>query len=174
MKVQLKPMLSVIGEHLIYMFLSLILVSLLGSIFGSWTYGVSIITILIYVSSAYSAGWHQSGKDFRSGNEISKNDPDGKNPYRIYAGFVIALPMLAISLVLFILMRVFGIGLWFTLYRVYNMYFLFLFDVKRFGLVMEIVAVLLPYLAYSLGYIAGKSKKVFVSKYFNKLIYKKK
>ncbi len=171
---QFKSMLTVLGEHLIYVVVSFVLANFLGSIFSKCLYVVSIITALIYVSSIYSSGWHESGKNLRSANEKLRQNPESKNMYRIYNGFIIALPMFLVSLFLFVMSKIFGKGLWLTLFRVYNASFLFLFDIKNAGLAIDILALVLPYLAYALGYIAGKDKKIFVTKNFNKLIYKKK
>lgn len=169
-----KSVLTVLGEHILYIVLSFVLANFLGTIFKKCLYVVSIITALIYVCSIYSAGWHESGKNLRSANEKVRLNPGIKNPYRIYNGFVIALPMFLISLFLFVMSKTLGEGLWRTLFRLYNAAFLFLFKLKGVTIFVEILALFLPFTAYGLGYIAGKNKKIFVTKHFNKLIYKKK
>ena len=171
---KIKSMFAVLGEHLIYIILSFVLVNFLGNIFSKCLYVASIITALIYVSTIYSSGWHESGKNLRSANEKVRLNPESKSNYRIYNGFIIALPMFLISLFLFVMSKIFGKGLWLMLFRIYNAAFLFLFDLKGVTILVEILALILPFVAYGLGYIAGKDKKIYVTKHFNKLIYKKK
>ena len=66
-------------------------------------------------------------------------------------------------------------GIFFVIFRVYNFSFVYLFD--EFGklhIVMDILATVLPFAMYGLGYVVGKSKKTFVIQHIGKLIYKQK
>ncbi|MBO5008662.1 MAG: hypothetical protein J6D26_07485 [Clostridia bacterium] len=169
-----KPMLSAVGEHLLYALLSFFLVGTFGSIFKNSLPVVSVITAIIYLSSAYSAAWHISGKDLRRANEAVRVDPEAKYTYRIYDGFIIALPLLLIGAFLLIMAHIMPGTPWFIAFRVFDVYMLFLYDIKNLGILPEILAVIFPCIFYGLGYIAGKTKKIFVVKHIYKIFYKKK
>lgn len=170
----IKPMLSAIGEHLLYALLSIFLAGTIGSIFQKSLAVVSVITALIYLSSAYSAAWHKSGKDLRKANEAVRVNPEAKYTYRIYDGFIIALPLLAVGAFLLTMAHLMPKTPWFIVFRVFDVYMLFLFDIKNLGILPEILAVIFPCIFYGLGYIAGKNKKIFVVKHIYKIFYKKK
>lgn len=171
MNKRLKTMLSIVGEHFLYIIVSLAIVCVIGAAFQKAFWIVSIVTAVVYLSSMYSSGWHASGKDFRSANARLKQGETDKFEYRIYDGFVYALPLLAISVIVYICYVTFD-GIFFVAFRVYNFAFVNLFD--KLGLVADILAVVLPYVVYGVGYVVGKSKKTFVIQHIGKLIYKQK
>ena len=60
-----KYMLSVIGEHFLNIAVSLGLICVAGAAFQSKTWLVNILTAIVYLSTQYSSGWKNSGKDYR-------------------------------------------------------------------------------------------------------------
>lgn len=174
-----KNMLVIIGEHFLFVVMAFLLVSTFEALLKNHMYIISIATALLYVSSTYSAGWNTSKKDLGIAKEkLRKNNGEGSLDYRIYDGFIIALPALVISLSLFVLYRFSG-GLWEFFFRVYNYSFLFVISKGDYPDVeimpfLAFVASVLPYAAYSLGYVLGKSRKVLFIKYIPKIIFKSK
>ncbi len=168
-----KCMLSVVGEHFLNIVVSLAIICVAGAAFQSKTWLVSILTAIAYLSSQYSSGWRNSGKDYRLVNaNVAQEEVEGLT-YRRYDGFIHALPLLVLSVLFLISSHVFGnIGT--VVYRVYNLAFLFLFDKIKVPYLAEVGVVILPYLAYSVGYVVGKNKKTFISQHIGKLIYKSK
>ena len=168
-----KYMLSVIGEHFLNIAVSLGLICVAGAAFQSKTWLVSILTAIVYLSTQYSSGWKNSGKDYRLVNaKVAQAEAEGLT-YKIYDGFIHAMPLLILSALFLISSYLFGdIGT--IVYRFYNLAFLFLFDKIKVPHLAEICALILPYLAYSVGYVIGKSKKTFISQHIGKLIYKSK
>ena len=59
-----KNMLLVIGEHFLFVILSVFLASTFSSLLKHYMFVLSIITGFFYVTSTYSAGWSASKKDF--------------------------------------------------------------------------------------------------------------
>ena len=93
--------------------------------------------------------------------------------YKRYQGFIDAIVLVILSLVILAVGQFAGKA-GFAVYRAYNFAFVFLFDEVKTPFVMEILVIVLPYLAYALGYVAGKNKKTFLSQHIGKLIYKSK
>lgn len=174
MKREIKYVLSAIGEHFLYAVVSVVLMFILGAMFKKCLWVVSIITSLLYLSTAYSSGWANAGRDFRAAKAQARETGSDKIEFHISRGFVYPLGMLAVSAVFLILNVVFGS--YFTImFRIYNFAFVFFLDTKLLPkLAVEIIITVLPYILYGLGYIAGKDKKIFVTKHLYKLIYKTK
>ncbi len=170
---KVKYMLSVIGEDFLYIVISLALICVGGAVFNKALWIASVITGGIYLSSLYSSAWRNSGKDFRWANARLKQGETDKLDYRIYDGFLHALPLLVLSALIWVLYLAIG-GAMFTVYRVYNFAFVNIFDKIKTPYVFEVIVLILPYLSYSIGYIVGKSRKTFVTQHINKLIYKQK
>jgi len=171
---KIKYMLSAVGEHFLYIFLSFALMFVLGAMFKKCLWLVSFITAILYLSSIYSNGWSASGRDFRAARAKAKQDGTDTIDYRRYTGFIYPVPLLVLSAVVLILEN--ALGSYFTVvFRVYNFAFVYFLDIDSFPkITTQIIITFLPYLFYGLGYIAGKNKKVFLSKYIYKLVYKTK
>ena len=170
---KLKYMLMAIGEHFLYIVMSFVLMFILGALLSKVLWALSLITALVYLSAVYSSGWSNSGKDFRAAKAKAKElGTDNITGYKIYSGFVYAVPLLVLSVIMLILDNT--LGSYFTVaFRVYNFAFVYFLDIKAIpGIVAEVIITVLPFVFYGLGYIAGKDKKVFVSKYLYKLVYK--
>lgn len=170
-----KKMIFVIGEHLLFVFLSLFISSTFLPLLSKHSFVISIFTAILYISSTYSAGWTASYKDFaRAKEELRlKGTPGEKPDYCRCAGFIIALPNLIVCTFLALMYALKG-ELWIILYRLYNYSFIYLITDKSNDLIigMCILSALLPYLAYAIGYILGMNKKVLFIKYLPKVIYK--
>lgn len=174
MNKKVKYMLSAIGEHLLYILMSLALMFVLGALFQKCLWMISVITGLLYLSSIYSTGWSNSGRDLRAAKAKAKEEGTDILDYRIYTGFIYPIPLLVLSALIFTLNAVFG-SYFTVLFRVYNFAFVYFLDIGGIpDMIVEVVITLLPYVFYGLGYIAGKNKRVFVSKYLYKLVYKTK
>lgn len=173
MKKQLKYMLMAIGEHFLYIVMSFVLMFILGSLLRKFLWAVSIITALVYLSAVYSSGWSNSGKDFRAAKAKAKERGSEEiTDYKIYSGFIYAIPLLVISIILLVLDNIFG-SYFTVIFRIYNFSFVYFLDIKAIpDTIVEIIITVLPFIFYGLGYIAGKDKKVFISKHLYKLIYK--
>ncbi len=175
MNIRTKNMLKIVGEHLLFVVLSLFIVYTFTNLLGKHMYFVSIFTALLYVSSTYSAGWSVASKDYgraREENRLSGN-ADVPINFRSYDGFIIALPNFVITL--FFMIMAFASGkLWEVVYRLYNYSFIYILTDKANNLVLPacIGCAVVTYAAYGLGYIFGKNKKVFIIKYIPKLVYK--
>jgi len=172
-----KNMLKIIGEHFLFAFLSLFLVYTFTTLLGKHLVIISIVTAVLHLSSNYSAGWSLSGKDYGAALEEVRlsGDSSMKPNYSIYKGFIIALPNLVLSLVLIIL--AFTVGqLWEVLYRFYNYAYIYLILDSKTELVLPacIIVSFVTYISYGVGYIFGKSKKVFLIKYIPKMVYTSK
>ena len=168
-----KIVFSILGEHFLNIIISLALICVAGAVFKSKTWLVSVLTGLVYLTSLYSRGWRNSGKDYRLVNaKVAQAEAEGL-VYKRYTGFIDALVLVIVSVV-FWFAGTFAGNVGFVIYRVYNFAFVFLFDVCKPKFVMEVLVIVLPYLAYGLGYVAGKNKKTFVSQHIGKLIYKSK
>lgn len=174
MKKEIKYVLSAIGEHFLYALISVVLMFILGAMFKKCLWVVSIITALLYLSTAYSSGWTNAGRDFRAAKALAREKGSEEIEFHIWRGFVYPLGLLAVSVVFLILNVIFGS--YFTIiFRIYNFAFVFFLDTKLLPrIAVEIIITVLPYILYGLGYIAGKDKKVFISKHLYKLIYKTK
>lgn len=174
MKKEIKYVFSAIGEHFLYALISLVLMFILGAMLSKCLWVVSIITALLYLSTVYSSGWANAGRDFRAAKASAREKGTDKIEFHISRGFVYPLGLLFVSAVLLILNVAFGS--YFTLiFRIYNFAFVFFIDTELLPrLAVEIIITILPYIMYGLGYIAGKDKKVFVTKHIYKLIYKTK
>ena len=160
-----KNMLSVVGEHFLYIVVTLALICVVGAVFRKAYWLASVVTAAIYLSSMYSSGWNTSGKDLRRANALLKQGE---------ADTLDALPLLILSVIVLICYLAFD-GIFFVIFRVYNFSFVYLFD--EFGklhIIMDILATVLPFAMYGLGYVVGKSKKTFVIQHIGKLIYKQK
>ncbi len=169
-----KVILSIIGDHFLGIIITFALLLVAGAVFGEnnlWIF--SIVTGVIYMTSLYSRGWKNSGKDYRLVNaSVSQDEAEGMT-YKRHRGFIDALALVALGIVMLAVGQFAGkIGL--AIYRLYNFAFVFLFDKVKTPFVMEILVIILPYLAYALGYVAGKNKKTFISQHIGKLIYKSK
>ena len=171
-----KNMLLVIGEHILFIILSVFLASTFSSLLKHHMYVLSIITGFLYVTSTYSAGWQASKKDYSMAKEELRvcEDKDKKLNYRRYQGFLTALPNFILSLVLLITCFTNG-EIWYVLFRLYNSAFVFaLADAQNILIPwLCVVAAVLPYLAYGVGYIMGKNKKVLFIKFLPSILYKK-
>ncbi len=174
MKKEIKYVLSAIGEHFFYALISLVMVFILGTMFKKCLWVVKIIASLLYLSTVYSSGWANAGRDFRAAKAAARETGSDKIEFHISRGFVYPLGLLAVSVMMLILNVV--LGSYFTvIFRIYNFAFLFFLDTKLMPkLALEIIITVLPYILYGLGYIAGKDKKVFVTKHLYKLVYKTK
>ena len=169
-----KNMLSVVGEHFLYIVVTLALICVVGAVFRKAYWLASVVTAAIYLSSMYSSGWNTSGKDLRRANALLKQGEADTLEYKISDGFLYALPLLILSVIVLICYLAFD-GIFFVIFRVYNFSFVNLFD--EFGklhIIMDILATVLPFAMYGLGYVVGKSKKTFVIQHIGKLIYKQK
>ena len=171
-----KVMLSIIGDHFLSIVVTLALLLVAGAVFGEnnlWIF--SILTGIIYMASLYSRGWKNSGKDYRLVHAKRRQEEAEGLSYKRYRGFVDAIILVVLSLIIlavYLLMGKTGVG--HLVYRIYNFAFLFVFEKVKTPFVMEVLVVVLPYLAYGLGYVVGKNKKTFVSQHIGKLIYKSK
>lgn len=163
-------MLTIIGEHFLYIIVTLAVICVGGAVFKKAFWLISVVTTLIYLSSMYSSGWNQSGKDYRSASSRLKRGETEELEYKIYDGFVYALPLLVLSVVMYVVYLIVGVN-FMPIFRLYNFYFANLFD--KVGVAGEILATILPYVAYGVGYIIGKSKKTFIVQHISKLVYQK-
>ena len=168
-----KVILGIIGEHFLNIVISFALLLVAGAVFGSKLLFFSIFTAIIYMASIYSRGWRNSGKDYRLVNATVAQEAAEGLVYKRYQGFRDAIVLVVLSLV-FLAVFMFGGSVGRIIYLIYNFSFFFLFDRVKTPFVMEILVIVLPYLAYGLGYVAGKNKKTFVSQHIGKLIYKSK
>ena len=167
-----KYMLSAVGEHFLYIVMSFVLILIFGAMLHKILWLLSIITALVYLSAMYSTGWSNSGKDMRAAKSSLKLGESDTLDYRIYDGFIYAIPLLALSVIVLVLNLIFGSYL-VPIFRVYNVAFVYLLDIDgKSGIIVDIIATVLPYLCYGIGYIMGKDKRVFLVKYINKLVYK--
>lgn len=177
MKDTLKNSLLAIGEHFLFALLSLFLAYTFDNLFKNHLWILSTLTALFYVSSCYSAGWTNSKKDFSIAKEDAKHPrkDNSKKKYRIYEGFIIALPNLILG-ILFLSLALLKGGGWEAFFRFYEYPFIHIITNSKNTLIyqMVILAVVLPYLAYGFGYIMGKDKKVLFVKHIPSIIYKKK
>lgn len=170
-----KKILFVIGEHCLFVILSVFFSSTFLTLLAKHTYVISIVTALLYISSTYSAGWTASYKDYAAAKEQLRinGTPDAKPDYCIFSGFIIALPNLIITGLLGLMYYLKG-ELWILIYRLYNFSFIYLITDKNNDLIVWacfLVAVI-TYLAYAIGYVMGKNKKIMLIKYIPKAIYK--
>lgn len=175
MKKLIKDMLSVMGEHLLGIVISVALLWVAGTILRSQVWLASVLTSIVYLSSMYSKAWKNSGKDLRWANAHLKSGESDTLNYRIYDGFIHAIPVLVISVILYVLSLTLG-NIFVTVFRIYNLPFVMLYD-KKSKIPPEAVGVLsviLPYICYGVGYIVGKSRKTFVVQHLGKLVYKQK
>lgn len=172
-----KKMLLVIGEHILFLALSLFLSVTFLPLLAKHNFIISIFTGIFYLSSTYSAGWTASYKDFAYAKEELrlKGTPDAKPAYSIFAGFLIALPNLILTGFLG-LMNYVKAGGWIMLYRCYNFSFIYLITDEKSNLIVWacFLVAIITYLAYAIGYVMGKNKKVLFIKYIPKAIYKPK
>lgn len=170
-----KNMLLVIGEHLLFVVLSFFLVSTFLQLLRHHLYILSIITGVFYISSTYSAGWSLSKKDYAAAKEAARiaDDESLISLYKRYNGFIIALPNLVISMVLFFA-GLSGNITWYFIYELYNYSFLYaMLDASKNLIVpLAVLFAVLPYFAYGVGYVMGKNKKVLFIKYLPKILYK--
>ena len=164
-------MLSIIGEHFLYIIVTLAIICVAGAAFRKAYWAVSLVTTLVYLSSIYSLGWNHSGVDMRSAGSRFKRGETEELDYRRYDGFICALPLLVLSLVIYIVYLVAGVIV-LPYFRLYNFYFANLFD--KIGVVGDFLATILPYILYGVGYVVGKNKKTFVVQHISKLVYQKK
>jgi len=167
-----KYMLSSVGEHFLYIVMSFVLILIFGAMLNKVLWLLSIITALVYLSAMYSTGWSNSGKDMRAAKSSLKLGESDTLNYRIYDGFIYAIPQLVLSLIVFALNLIVG-SYFVPVFRVYNVAFVYLLDLDgKSGVIVDIIITFLPYICYGVGYIMGKNKRVFLVKYINKLIYK--
>ncbi len=175
MNKKIKYMLSVMVEHLLGIVISVALFCVAGAAFRSQVWLASVLTSLVYLSSMYSKAWRTSGKDLRAANALLKSGETDRLSYRIYDGFIHALPVFAISVILYVLSLALG-NIFVTIFRIYNLPFVLLYDEKSKipHEAVGILSVILPYICYGVGYIVGKSKKTFIVQHIGKLVYKQK
>lgn len=170
-----KNMLIFIGEQLLFSFLSIFFAYSFGKMIGKHSVVFSLITAFFYVTSCYSAGWSVSKKAYGAALEEKKKSgkEDLRLNYRIWDGFIIALPGFAITAVLAFLALTKG-QMWEVIYRLFCYVFIYVITSVDYELIVlnVIICTLLPYLAYSLGYIAGKYRKILFIKYIPAFIYK--
>ena len=169
-----KNMFFIIGEHLLFVVLSLFLVYTFTGLMNKHLMALSVITAILYVSSTYSAGWSASKKDYGIAKEKVRHIPDAVPEYNVFSGFLIALPNLVLSLVLMVLAFAKG-QLWEVLYRLYNYSYIYIIIDKagNLNIAFCLAVSAVTYLAYAIGYINGKDKRVFLIKYLPSIVYKR-
>ncbi len=173
MSKKIKSVFGVIGQHFLNVFISILVVTILGGFFAKADWLLSIFTTLIYVAVMYSAGWRKSGREFRLARANYKQGKLDKMDYRRYDGFILPVGLVILSAVLYVCALVFD-DLAFVIHRAYNFPFLFIFDKVKTPYVFEIFVIILPVICYGVGYVLGKNSKTIVTQHIDKLVYKPK
>lgn len=168
-------------------------VILLSFIFGVLImYGVknayisSALTLLIYISMMYSAGWREGKKDSK---RLSENFPNVKRAYiaALIAGGITAVLLFARVLAYelnptkweaygtgFELIRVkSGVLMTFDIiYKAWNFYFVGFMNDEKF--ITYLLPVIFPVLIYPIGYMVGLKRFSITEKYMPQILYRPK
>lgn len=173
----IKSIFALFGEQLIFALLSLFFLSICPWALngGIWKIIYTVVVGLIYLSSIYTYSWRISAKDYRTYRSTKKKEPDSDIKYRIYTGFVYAVGIFAVNIILLVAALNAG-TICNVVYRVLNFSFLGLIinDSEEISVAGSIIAAILPIIASGLGYIAGRYDFSITEKYFSNIVYKKK
>jgi len=173
----LKRILYTFGDYFIFALVSLVL---LTSIFSFALKGgvlkiiCTALTAFMSWSSLYGYYWNNSRKDWRYIKSETKRNPEFTDEFKPYLGFLHSLPFVLVNAVLAFLALT-KEGIYAIVFRILNICCMgFIMNDKGVLNVIGVsVAVLVPLIVCTVGYIVGRTGFSITDRYLPWLVYKK-
>lgn len=173
----LKRILYTFCDYLIFTLISLIL---LTSIFSFALKGgilkiiCTSLTALMSWSSLYGYYWNNSRKDWRYIKSETKRNPEFTDEFKPYLGFLHSIPFVLVNAVLAFLALT-KEGIYSIVFRILNICCMgfIMNDEGVLNVIGVAVAVLVPLVVCTVGYIVGRTGFSITDRYLPWLVYKK-